>query len=562
MNIVTIITALCLTIFSTAVMSYISMAIPIGPWIETTVVLIALLIFRFFTRYTQQQKSKGILLSTASAGIGGILATGLGFSFPTLYFLDKALFTNWLSSPLYFIAAVSSLALVSGGFGLVVAEIFEYKLIYEEKMPFVIGQLIQKVVEAQQSMRQAINLMIGFIGTTIFLYVQSCLRVISQQITFISSYTIGNLHIPTIGIRTDMFPMFWSIGFVTGHLIAIPLLVGLVSKIFFIDPFYYWYSDAHSYLYILLHQYIFPYTNYVIPASAGNLSSEDFTMAFASGMVLYGAIVGLLGTPKVLYKSAKQLIQNFSNYTNGSSASKIPLLECVIVVICNTIFFSYFKFSFIAQLYLAIVTFVCTYQLLVIAGKIGIAPLGRFATFVMVPYIFIFGSNAIHITFISAFVEIAGGVACDVLFGRKMAELASITHKEIKSFQLFGLLVSSLSIGIIFWFLIMHFGLGTAGELPVNKAYGRALLVSLKNFDVYCMLFGCAFGYLLTRIKVNPTLALGGILMPINYSLMLVLGGLSTYLVRDKESYYPLCSGMFAANSLWMIMRTIIKTVC
>ena len=111
--------------------------------------------------------------------------------------------------------------------------------------------------------------------------------------------------------------------------------------------------------------------------------------------------------------------------------------------------------------------------------------------------------------------------------------------------------------GGIFWLLINHFGLGTP-ELFAQKAKNRELLVAIKQFDWHILLMGFGYGYLLRRVHINPSLVLGGILMPINVSLGLVIGGLSTYLVQDKEEWYPFWSGVFASNSLWMLFRSIL----
>lgn len=46
--------------------------------------------------------------------------------------------------------------------------------------------------------------------------------------------------------------------------------------------------------------------------------------------------------------------------------------------------------------------------------------------------------------------------------------------------------------------------------------------------------------------------------MPIDYSLPLIFGGLSASLVKNKEDYFPFWSGVFAANSLWMLLKVFI----
>ena len=161
-----------------------------------------------------------------------------------------------------------------------------------------------------------------------------------------------------------------------------------------------------------------------------------------------------------------------------------------------------------------------------------------------------------QITLVATYVEITGGVACDALFGRKMAKLAGIDNSSIQRYQWLGLLVCSLVIGIVFWLFISHFGLGTeSGALAVSRAAGRALLINVKSFDPLVLCMGLFFGYLLSFTKINSALLLGGILMPPDVSLMLILGGCLTYLVKNKEEYYPFWSGVFAANSLWMLIK-------
>ena len=105
MHILILLVSVLLSIFSTAVMAYITMATPIGPWIEPTLVLLSTIIFRFIFRWSNSQKyyTNALGLSTSSGAIGGILATGFGFAFPTLYFLDPILFKSWLDNPVYFI---------------------------------------------------------------------------------------------------------------------------------------------------------------------------------------------------------------------------------------------------------------------------------------------------------------------------------------------------------------------------------------------------------------------------------------------------------------------------
>lgn len=270
-------------------------------------------------------------------------------------------------------------------------------------------------------------------------------------------------------------------------------------------------------------------------------------------MVLFGAVTGFLELPKL----ARSVYKTFSREQKmGGMTQGIPWVMVCITLFCNGLFLWMTNFTVVSIFYLITFALVCTYQMMLIAGKMGIAPLGRFATFVMVPGMFLFGYTPLQTTLVATYVEIAGGVACDALFGRKMAYLASIDSTTIQRYQWFGLLISSFCVGIVIWLFISHFGIGTEpGALAVTKAASRALLINVKSFEPLVLVLGLLFGYLLKVAKVNATLMLGGILMPPDVSLMLILGGWSTYLVKDKEEYYPFWSGVFAANSLWMLVK-------
>lgn len=551
MKIITIIVACLLSIFSTVVMSYISMAIPIGPWIAPTLALLAIILFSLFYR-NKSTISREIALAVAAGSVGGILATALGFYFTTLYFLDPKFFNILMSKPLYFSFVVGSLSLVSGVFGLWVANIFEHKFIMQDKLSFPIGQLVHKTISAQKTFRKSIELMIGFVSNTLFCFLRDGFGkftgFIPQSITLypktsFSLFATPILQIPAI--RFDFWPILWALGFVTGHVIAVPLLVGVVAKIILVKP---------------IHALAFK-----------DLSWMEYIITFCSGMVLSTAIYGFFKTPKALFKSIKALFtrekknQEFQEsqqvQTEKTFLQKAGVLETIALAALFFGFLTYFKFPLLSQIYIFLFAFVCAYQIAIIAGKIGLAPLGKFATFVMVPAMFLFPINYLQIVLIATFVGVSSGVTADILFGRKLAHLSNISISQIKRYQYLGIIVSSLCAGFIFWFLINHFGLGS-DKLFALRAQNRWMLINtLKNassFNYYVIFLGALFGFVLSKAKVSPLLVLGGLFMPINITLGLVVGGLGALLVKNKEEMYPFWSGVYAAGSIWMLVRAIL----
>lgn len=526
----TVLISLLFSIFSTIIISYVAMATPIGPWMEMTLVLLGTIMCKtILASLAQKKQTEFLALATAAGGIGGAVAMACAFSFPTLFFLNTPLFNSWVSAPIYFCVLLASLVIVAGNLGFYIAKYFQQRLFADSTMTFPIGQMVYTMIATQNQIKKAWHLIYGALLATVYSVITTFNAWVPARITLLPALEWYPFEVPYITTRMDMVPMFWAIGFTTGHVIALPLLVAIIARILLIDPLHtVWFSS---------------------------LSHSDYILAFGAGMALQGAILVLFDMPKVLHKTIKK-ISFTPRITNTRWYFNSEMLRAGILLLTTILFLSLASFSLLSQCYLLIFTIVCTYQLLVIAGKLGIAPLGRFATFVMIPGLLLFRFGAFQITLLATFVELVGVVAVDALFGQKVAQLAGMDEKKMQRYQLLGLIASALSIGIIFLLLINHFGLGSA-ELIASRAQSRALLVQAFNFNYLVLLLGFAFSYSLKFIKVNPTLVFGGLLMGFDTSLMLVAGGLSTYLVKNKEEHYPFWSGIYAASSLWIFIKML-----
>ena len=538
--------AFLFSLFSTAVISYIAMATPIGPWMEMTLVLMGTIIIKAVAhRISITGQMHSLALATAAGGIGGAVAMACAFSFPTLYFLDPVLFNSWLSQPFYFCAFLAALVLAAGAFGLLIAQFFQDRLLSDTTMIFPIGQMVYNMIAVQNQVAKAVQLALGAGAALAYGLLQTFIKIVPARITLLPAFSWNVFSIPLVTTRLDMIPMFWALGFTTGHVIAIPLLVAVIARIVLVDP--------------------------VRVVFFNELSYTDYVLAFGAGMAIQGALLALIDMPKSLHKTVQKLFKRSNGSTqpshkasagtarSGATEKKNYLNKKILflgILIIPILFLTYFKFNPLAQIYLLAFTVLCTYQLLIIAGKLGIAPLGRFATFVMVPGLLLFGFNALQITILATFVELVGIIAVDGMFGQKVAQLGSISRSKMWWYQGMGLLVSALSIGLIFYILITHFGLGSP-ELIVSRAQSRAVLVNAFSFNYIVMILGFAFSYALKLIGVNPTLVFGGLLMGLDTSLMLIAGGLSTYLVKDKEEHYPFWSGVYATNSIWIFIKML-----
>lgn len=68
---------------------------------------------------------------------------------------------------------MAGLAFTAGWFGVWVANVIEERLIVQENYEFPIGQVIYKMIEAQQQARKSLELAIGFVGAMLFSFFQS-----------------------------------------------------------------------------------------------------------------------------------------------------------------------------------------------------------------------------------------------------------------------------------------------------------------------------------------------------------------------------------------------------
>lgn len=533
------VSTILLSLFSTAVLGYISIATPIGPWIAPTLALMCLLVSHVLPKRIAPD-SNTIALCVGGGSVGGILATGVGFYFPTYYFVDPVGFNALMATPYLFCFYLSTISLASALFGLLIANMCEHQLIDTQELPFAIGQMVHAMIFAGDQMRKAWQLGIGFISTLTFCMAQVSINgygpFIPREVTVLSKQSISLFTVPRLKLNFDQLPMLLAIGFIAGHLIAIPLLIGLLTLLFIAEP---------------VNHYFFK-----------DLVCHDFTMAFCSGIVLFGALSSIYSLYARWRKnkakptestdfSFESLHQRFLHSVAGKA-----LQLCIIVALVIAML-TYTHFSFLSQLFIIIATAVSSYQIIVIAGKIGLATMGRFATFVMVPALLLFGVDGVQATIISTFVGIAGGVGTDLLFGRKMARMSNISDKTMHRFQLLGIITSSLAIGVIVWLLVNQFGLGSP-ELFAQRAQARALLLGCTHFNYYVLGIGMIFGLILHQFKINELLVLGGLLMPIDYSLALIAGGFISYYLMDQKEGEPFWSGVFAANSIWMLLQAIL----
>ena len=526
MVVISLFLTFCLTFVITGFMLYVAMVTGIGPWVAPVIGVMVQGINNCFTNRTIKRLG---LIITVSSSVGGIIGIAFGFSFPTWFFLDKPAFYAALGDKFYFILTIAGLVMVAGSIGIACSSFFYKDLIEEEKLPFPVGVMTHNAV-MQNNVRERRYLYSGvgayFLYTIFFIKRMWGIYALPLKYTFYRGFSSSYIAIPALVSDFSVMPLLVSIGFVAGSIMAIPLICGVALKM-----------TCVAWLY-----------NYYPSLSYGN-----FLFALCSGIVVSGTVGSLVGQA---YSFLRGTYSAFSPTLFSYDLLHATYQRFKSFVPWGVIFaiYSYwYGFSILGSAYLFIATIMCAYQLSFIAGKIGLALLGRFATFVMVPGMLVFGWNPLQVTLVATFVELVGGVAVDSLQGKKALQLSGVHHKHYPLYQYIALCAASCAVAFFFYYFIMHYELGSS-VLCVQRSQARALLLQVTTVDMGVLAWGVVLGLLLKRFSCNPVLVLSGLLMDFSLLFPLIIGGVAALYSRRQSHYEPFFSGVYIANACGSII--------
>lgn len=544
MNLSVIIAGSAFTVLSTIMLSYISIATMVGPWIAPTLVLLGHIIFGVLGK--NKQHTENVTLSQAIGAGGGIVATGIGFSLPMLYFMDKNTFSELIQSPTSFCITIAALTLVAGSLGLLMGHWLAGSFIDKNKQPFPVSTLTHNIISSGNNRGQA-RLLIG--GITI----SGAICALRDGVWLIPSILKKNYYVltPVLGdaLAISVWPTLWAIGFTVGIGITLPLFYGLLCKYLVMYP-------------LVHHGSFIGYSFFSVP------STEVATVAFCSGLVASDLIfsiptylkqlIGLKWTEdlKKFFIGISQRLQYKAPQTKQRHLQG-SILIWGIVLIGSSALLTYFNFTAQLQLLTLLFTAIATYSICEIGGRIGMIPFGRYSTFIVVPLLLLFQLTPLQSTIVCVFFNICAAAASDTLFDYKTADLSGINRRTIMVGQIIGLVITAITIGAVLWLLFTHLELGSEA-LFGQRGKAKALLLQTLHFEKILVVLGILFGRLLKILKVNSAMVFGGLIMPNSVTLGLLAGSLITFLTKKRDFYQPFCAGALAAESLWVLILIIL----
>ncbi|MBL4588345.1 hypothetical protein JKY79_03305 [Candidatus Babeliales bacterium] len=547
------------TIFSCIVLSYVSIATMFGPFIAPVLVLFASILFRGDVgRGDKKLFEHKLAIFQAIGSVGGMIAIGVGFTFPTLYFLSPTDFHALLQNKWYFSGLLGITTLIAGLFGLWLGRLYSRALLERSGLRFPVSVMIHETIVAQDHKADAKLLVQGTSFSLITCLLRDGLKAGSLAIPSVFSWfglskniiiaesIFGN------ALALSIMPMVWAIGFTAGMTIVVPLLVGALSKYLVVYP-------------LNMHSLWLPWT-FFKPLSQGS-----FLTAFCSGLVLAELFNGLSRYPGQLKRwIEKKAAEDFSignqinesvqmvrSFFSGHADEAVDQVshwydryEGLLLFTLSWSLLYALGFSVFAALFTVVGAMFVTYNICFIAGKIGLVTFGRFVTFIMLPALFLFALTPFQITWLSIFVVVTMAAAANYLFSVKIGDLQKISRHDMHRYTMMGIFVTAAVIGLILWILCTNFELGSA-DLFGQRGRSRALLINSFSFDWQILLLGFMYGYFLRFLRLSPTMVFGGLLMPNNLTIGLLIGATINRFFFNNKTQHPFWSGMLAGDTLW-----------
>lgn len=494
--------------FSQAMMSFLVMHWSLGPWVGPIFVVVCMtLVIPFISRKWFQEHA---IVTIAAGSIGGMVGLCLGMTIPSFYFLHKNEFLMWLADPIWFMGIISLFVLSAGFLAFLIAYIIKDYLIVKLQLPFPMSKLIYDIISVEQysDLHRLMWLGVGlssFWNITVF-FMRSLVQSMVMQL--------------------QMIPLLISAGFIAGHLITIPALIGLTNRFFCIE---------------FLHKYFFE-----------QIHTKEFLTMFCLGMfsvqILYGIWQWIVNfqSENFYYVLTRPHIKHKSVMILFLLALSLSLF------VLNTCGVSLYELCFV----FSALIMVCV-NIAKIVGEAGIVDINGFVWCVLLPFLYNSKMSSMNLLLVATFVTLCLGIVVDLVFSYKLTALAKVSYQRVVKYQILGFFVAVITSGIVMWLYTYSFNEQSL-YLFAQDAQDLDSLINFGVFNYKTFMCGCVSG-LLVLLARQPLLAVVGMtLMAPNISMWLIISGAISYLVADRQRLYPLWFGVYAAHAIWIIAWTVL----
>lgn len=497
------------SVMSTGMMSYLAMNTQLGPWVAPVFVVVCMVIVIPFVK--SKWFYEHAVVAIAAGSLGGMVGICLGLSFPSFYFLHRSLFESWVAHPIQFCLVIFCFVMIAMLYVLFLGYFLRHYFLHQPRAKFPMSQVVYDVlfVDVEKKSHQR---MIAGIGAVTFW------NFLTRAGQLVSSVYASQLH---------MLPMLCSVGFVAGKVIAFPVFVGLLIRLFVLDS-------------------VRIYTGSI-------LSVNSFFVTFCAGML----IVALVRMMIMTWSMRKNLEVRKRNFFWHEKIMQYSFLKWYLAI--ATLVFLLLHFygaSMATYLYTFLIIAWLSKYLVQIIAEIGIVEVDSYVWFVILPLVYMMAPSTVVIVAVAVFATLCLGLIVDVMFLYKLADLAQVSYHKIVRYQFIAGFCAAISAGLFFLWFNALWGFGSF-PLIAAKAQELDSVIQFGFYDYKVLFAGILCGIVVLAVTVELVAVIGSILMAPFVSSILVISGVSAHLVKKRESWYPMWFGVYAGHMLWLMVLAL-----
>ncbi|MBI2353174.1 hypothetical protein HYV11_02975 [Candidatus Dependentiae bacterium] len=500
-----------LALLSTCLMSYLALGVEITFWVAPIFSLVVVVLLLPFFKKGKFDEWPFFLI--ASGSVGGIVGMSVAFSWPTLYFLHKKIFLEWMQSTLFFATMISALVIAAGTFALAIVYVSKTYFFNDQNMKFPTVRLVDSMLQYDARSFRSKMMGKGILASLVWSAVGLLFR--------LRGFLLLQIH---------TIPTLLGIGFVAGHMVTKPLFIGMVLRILLLFGVKEW--------------------------NLKPIVLEDLILTFSLGMLFALILLSLFSFLKYIKSFVRNEVENiaFSEIIKTLRNDFFSLVLILCAFIFCSVVLAYWNITILQQLYIGGAVTIASLIVASIFGQMGVLDLSSFGSFIVVPigYLFPISSESKLIAFM--FCTLVMGLLITILFSWKLANLAKISFKHLFGYQFLGFFISAISIGFIVWWYMERLRLG---QSPLFSAQSllQERFITLSGYDHSIFLLGFLAAMVIHFFVKDVSIVIVGCMMQIPTVAWLVLAGIIAYFINDCQRYYPFCFGLYASHAIWLFIQ-------
>lgn len=495
------------SVISTGMMSYLAMNTQLGPWVAPVFVVVCMVLL--LPLFNAQWFKEHVVVTIAAGSVGGMVGICLGLTVPSFYFLHRTLFESWLLHPVLFAFVISTFVLCAGAYAFLLSYVLRHFFLVQANYRFPMSQLVYDVIYVREQKEARVFMIIGL-----------CLSMVWSCILMVSQFALA-----VYTAQINMIPLLMSVGFVAGKVMALPVLLGLITRVFVLDT---------------VHRYI-----------PNALSDQAFLITFCSGMILVWfvrLIVLFFASKEELSRHQSYLLHMYNKtWFIGWTLVAGTLVFCLLTGWGSPLLVQFYVFLLISWL---------AKYLVEIIAKIGIIEIDSYVWFVLLPVVYFAAPSSVSVLAIAVFSTLCLGLVVDFLFSYKLAQLSKVPYRLVLKYQVVAYVCAAFSAGLLFVWYSNSLGIGSFA-LMAPKARELDDIIQFGRYDYKVLCAGFVYGLCMLGLSSELLIVIGAMLMAPNISSWLVLAGALAHLIRNRERFYPVWFGVYAGHMLWMILAAV-----